>query len=292
MSEIIYGNIKKVISEINTDITNNIGKHNDFVVITNSEERFPNKVDPVILRYDQNIGEWVLVADKTVIDFGYLKELIEIKDNDVFLHKSPLDRVIWDVFILDENKHIIKIIDPKDFFLNNNYLLGLNPYKGQTLSLMYAYGEREENGEIIRVDNPTVGTYYNQELDILTYDGPYDMNDILVDIVYPDGNSYFDSVILKRIKELDAAVELLNSRKLYTTNKLLIKNNSIKLPYKPIGSVVHDIALIYFSNDSNDIIMEVTCSVVGNYLIFDELDGLNDHYAVVTYLAELLSPVV
>lgn len=293
MSEITYGTISKVISEITTDISNSIGKHNNFVVVTNSEGQYPNKVDPVILRFDQNVNEWILVADKTVVDFGYLKELIEIKDNDVFLHKEPLDRVIWDVFILDENKSIIKTVDPKEFFLSSNYLVGLNPYKGQTLSLMYAYGEKEESGEIIRVDNPIDGTYYNQTVDVLTYDGPYDMNDILVDITYPGGNSYFDSIMLKRIKELDSAVELLNSRKLYTTTKILIENNSIKLPYKPIGSIVHDMALLYFTNDvnDNDIIMEVTCNVVGNNVMFDESDELNGHYAVVTYLAELLTIV-
>ena len=294
MNSITYGNISKVLSEITTDISNNIGKHNTFVVITNSENHYPEREDPVILRFDQNIGEWILVADKTVLEFGYLKETIDIYDDDAFLEKQPLDNIVWDVYILNTNGDIIKTLNSKELLVTGNLLTGLKEYIGNTLSLMYAFGNVNETTNSTKVDRPIETTYYNQTIDVMTYDGPYDMNDILTDIDYPEGNSYFDKIILDRIRELDRAVELMNSRKLYTIEKTLIENNKIKLPYKAIGSVVHDMALIYLTNDIDDktIIVEVTCSVLNNEIIFDESDVLDGYYAVVSYLAELGTPIL
>lgn len=291
MNSITYGSISNVVSEITTDISNDSGKHNTFLVVTNSENHYPNKQDPVILRYDQYALEWIFVADRTINDFGYLKETIDISDNEVFLTKIPLDGVIWDVFILDSKGDVIKFLNPKDLFLEANLLLGLDKYFGYTVSLMYAFGTIESDGTIIKVDLPKDTTYLNQEVYTIVYDDPYDMNDILTGFIPPETNSYFDTVILERIKEMQTAIELLNTRKLYTIERTLIENNMIKLPYNAIGTIVHDSALIYLNNDINDriIMLEVTCTVNNNNnnVIFDIEDDLNGYYAVVTYLAEL-----
>lgn len=294
MNSITYGNISKVLSEITTDISNNIGKHNTFVVVTNSENHYPDREDPVILRYDQNVSEWILVADKTVLEFGYAKETIDITDNDLFLEKTPLDGIIWDIFIINTNGDIIKTLTSKELLVTGNLLTGLKEYIGNTLSLMYAFGNINETTSIIKIDNTINNEYYNQTIDTMSYDGPYDMNDILTDVTFPSANSYFDTVILDRIQEMDRAIELMNSRKLYTIEKTLIENNKIRLLYKAIGSVVHDMSLIYLTNDVDDktIIMEVTCSVMNNEIIFDEIDDVNGYYAVVSYLAELGSPII
>lgn len=294
MNSITYGNISKVLSEITTDISNNIGKHNTFVVITNSENHYPEREDPVILRFDQNVGEWILVADKTVLEFGYAKETIAILDNDIFLEKTPLDGIVWDIFLLDENGMIIDSLTNKEILVNDNLVSGLRKHIGKTLSIMYAFGNVNVTHNSIKKDKPIRYTYYNQTIDDMIYDGPYDMNDILTDIDYPNSNSYFDKIILDRIKELDNAVELINTRKLYTTSRILIENNKFKLPYKAIGSVIYDMALLYLTNEIEDknIIMEVTCSVNNNEIIFDELDELNGYYGTVTYLAEIGTPIV
>ena len=294
MNSIVYGNISKVLSEITTDISNNIGKHNTFVVVTNSEGHYPERVDPVILRFDQNQNEWLLVADKTILDFGYVKETIDIIDNDVFLSHIPLDEIIWDVYIIDENNNIVKTIIPKEVLVSGNLISGLKEYIGKTLSLMYSFGKVNGTNTIIKHDNPNSGGYYNQVVDTMIYDGPYDMNDILTDIVFPDTNSYFDKVILKRIEEMSDAIELINSRKLYVTDRILIANNKIRLPYKPIGSIVHNMANIYMTNNNDDktIVFEVTCIVIDNDVTFDELDEINGYYAEVTYLAEIGSPTI
>lgn len=294
MNSVTYGAINKLLTEITTDITNNTGRHNNFVAVTNSENHYPSKTDPVILRYDGNLNEWILVADKTIANFGYLKETIDLIDSDVFLTKEPLDGVMWDIFIIDENGVILKTLSPKELFLDKNLLYGLNRYKGQTLSLMYAFGDKLNSGEIVKVNLPTTNTYLHETIDNMQYDGPYDMNDILVTISYPDANTFFDKIILQRIKELDKAVELMNTRMLYTTERILIVDNKIKLPYKPIGTVVHDMAMLYLNDDITDnmVMMEVTCRVEGNYVIFDVEDNVNEHYAVVSYLAELGTPVL
>lgn len=291
---VVYGAINKVLSEITIDISNNNGKHNNFVVITDSEKHYIGKTDPVILRYDKNIGEWVFVADKTIVNFGYLTEVINVTDNDVLLHKEPLDKVIWDVYILDEDKNIIKTVNSKELFVEGNFLSGLEPYIGQTLSLMYAFGDKEDDGEIVRVDLPVETGYQNQVVDDMLYDGPYDMNDILSGVVYPPAKSSFDRVILERIKELDSIVSRYNSRRLYTTEKILIEDNKINLPYLNIGTVVHDMAIIYMSSSIDDklIMMEVTCNTDNKGVVyFDSTDELNGYYAVVTYLAELDTPL-
>ncbi len=294
MNSITYGNISKVLSEITTDISNNNGMHNAFVVITNSENHYPEREDPVILRYDRNLNEWVLVADKKIQDFGFLTETIDIIDNDVFLNKIPLDGIIWDIYILDENGIIIKSLLPKDLLLTNNLLTGLREYIGKTLSLMYSFGNNNEPLEIIKNDNPFDQKYYNQTVDIMKYDGPYDMNDILTDALYPNSNSYFDAVILARVREMEKAIRTINSRRLMTTDRILIVDNKITLPYKPIGTIVHDMAMLYLNDDIGDklVAMEVTCMVDGNNVIFDELDDVNGYYAVVTYLAELGTPIL
>lgn len=294
MNSIMYGNISKVLSEITTDISNNIGKHNTFVVVTNSENHYPEREDPVILRFDQNENEWVLVADKTIIDFGYVKETIDILDNDVFLNHIPLDEIVWDVYIIDENNNIVKTILPREVLVSGNLISGLKEYIGKTLSLMYSFGKVNGTNVILKHDNPNSGGYYNQTVDTLNYDGPYDMNDILTDIAFPDTNSYFDKVILKRIKEMSDAIELINSRKLYVTDRILIIDNKIKLPYKPIGTIVHNMANIYMTNNNDDktIVFEVTCIVIDNDVTFDELDEINGYYAEVTYLAEIGSPTI
>ncbi len=57
---------------------------------------------------------------------------------------------------------------------------------------------------------------------------------------------------------------------------------------------LHDMALLYLTNEIEDknIIMEVTCTVNNNEIIFDELDELNGYYGTVTYLAEIGTPII
>lgn len=283
-----YGSINRVIPDITQDIFNNVGKHNDFVLLLNSDNHYPGKVDPVILRFDSNIKEWIYVVDKTIDNFGYATEDLLIESNTVTLNKIPLDNVIWDIFLLDENKNIIRTVERDEIYLNNGSISGLNKYIGNSICLMYCFGDRVVEEEIEVVNNDEDETYLNEEIDILEYDGPYDMNDILKGMVYPRPRSSFDSTILERIKEYDLIINRLGRRKLITTKRLLIIDNQAVLPYEVIGDIVHNMALVYDSEDLNDrVITEYTCSVDKHFLKFDEEDELDGKYCVVSYLAEL-----
>lgn len=284
-----YGTISKVTSEITDDISNHNGKHNSFVVVTDSENHYPSKVDPVILRFDEFKGEWIFVADKTIINFGYLTEIFNVIDNDILLHKEPLDRVVWDIYVLDDHGNKTEKINNNTLLVTNNMLSGLLPYKGRTLSLMYAFGDKEDDEVVVPVDVKKNTGYKNQEVDEIKYDGPYDMNDILKGLKYPPPFSSFDRQILERVKLLEDMLISFEARKLYTTTKILIEDNEIKLPYMNIGGVVHDMALIYLTEDVEDRIieLEVTCTAIDGVVKFDEEDELNGKYAKVTYLADM-----
>lgn len=80
-----------------------------------------------------------------------------------------------------------------------------------------------------------------------------------------------------------------NSVELYTTERLLIQNNKIVLPYSAMGGVVWDIGLIFDTLMSN-VFFEATCVVNVNNkqeVLFDSLDLLNEKYCVVSYIKEV-----
>lgn len=291
MSTVTFGSISKTLSSITTDIANNIGKHNNFVMITNSNDIYIDKKDPIFLRYDGNMNEWVFVADSTIIDFGYLTENLIVNDESVELYGAPLNQIIWDVHIVDQNNNIVNIVDPKSLFVDKNVLSGLTNYIGQNLSLMYCIGDTKDIDLIPSETNPTNGHYLNEEIDILTYDGPYDMNDIpgTTNTVVP--STEFDKYVYDKIQELETLISKYYSRMLYNTNKILIENDSIKLPFLNIGDIIEGKASIYIDKDDTVIYLEVTCSVSNGIVTFDSDDKLNGMYAKVSYLAEKASPI-
>lgn len=73
---------------------------------------------------------------------------------------------------------------------------------------------------------------------------------------------------------------------LVTTERLLISNNSISLPFKADGDIVNGYALI-FDNLTAMEVCEFTCanSADGLSVKFDPNDNLNGKYAVVSYMA-------
>lgn len=71
---------------------------------------------------------------------------------------------------------------------------------------------------------------------------------------------------------------------LITTDRLLIQDNKAMLPSQALGNILFNIAHIFESYDSNVLVMEVTVTTDGTYLIFDSLDNLNEQYCVVSYI--------
>lgn len=71
---------------------------------------------------------------------------------------------------------------------------------------------------------------------------------------------------------------------LVTTERLLISNNAISLPFKADGDIVNDYALIFNDLTGMDV-SEFTCHISddGWSVQFDPSDNLNGKYAVVSY---------
>src|SRR5574344_518752 len=84
----------------------------------------------------------------------------------------------------------------------------------------------------------------------------------------------------------NAIVSSINNSKskIKSTDKILIKNNKITLPYKASGDIINNKALVY--EDSSEVYTEYSClcSEDGMNVIFDSSDNLNGKYAKVTYL--------
>jgi len=72
---------------------------------------------------------------------------------------------------------------------------------------------------------------------------------------------------------------------LVTIDPTLIVNSRIKLPYPPVGDVIHDMSLIYNAPTGSRIMYEVTCIAEDDYVIYDPDDNVEGKYGVVSYLA-------
>ncbi len=292
-----FGSIDKILPNITSDMFNNIGKHNNFALILSTDNRYPGKGDPIILRFDANVNKWIYVADKKIVDFGHLLETTIIENDYLALSKIPLDGVLWDIFIYKDKK-IVTILKENDLKLRNNIVTGLEEYIGMTIEVRYCFGRHTEEIAPVQVNKPVVTTY---ETDVTAYvDVPRsDMNDI-------DGPKYYDGEITKdntlpnsktnmslaRIsQEFDTYAKLLavvESRRIYTTERLLIYENRAVLPLEAIGDIVNNMAIVYDGiGKEYTTIMDVTCSTDGIYVLFDSEDNLDNKYCVVSYLASV-----
>jgi len=70
---------------------------------------------------------------------------------------------------------------------------------------------------------------------------------------------------------------------MYTSPRLLINNDYATLPRIPVGTIVNDMAMV-FDDSSTNVCEDYTCSVNGNFLVFDGADYLDGKYAKVSYL--------
>ena len=84
----------------------------------------------------------------------------------------------------------------------------------------------------------------------------------------------------------NAIVSSINNSKseIISTDKILIVNNKIPLPYKASGDIINNKALVY--EDSSEVYTEYSClcDEDGMNVIFDSSDNLNGKYATVSYL--------
>jgi len=289
-----FGSIDKIQPSITSDMFNNKGKHNSFSLVLNTDNRYPNKKDPIILRFDANLNRWVYVADKKIINFGHLIETTDIENDYLALSKIPLDGVIWDIFIY-EDKKIFKVLKESDLKVRNNIVTGLEEYIGKEISLRYCFGEYNNDVIPVKIDNK-VETSYITDVDDFVVEPRSDINDI-------DGPSLYNGEITKdynlpnpkkhynmqqmanQLNIFSDVIKALESRKVITTERLLIYENKAVLPSEAFGDIINGYAVIFEGiGKEYNTIFEATCSTNGTHVLFDSEDNLNGKYCTVSYL--------
>lgn len=97
------------------------------------------------------------------------------------------------------------------------------------------------------------------------------------------------STFVEYIGNANTPSMITNKMEIISTDKILIENNKISLPYKASGDIIHNMALVY--EESSDVYIEYSCKcdVDGISVIFDTSDNLNGKYAKVSYLVDKLA---
>lgn len=80
-----------------------------------------------------------------------------------------------------------------------------------------------------------------------------------------------------------------NKMEIISTDKILIENDKINLPYKASGDIINNMALVYEESSNVYIEYDCLCGEDGMSVIFNSSDNLNGKYAKVSYLADKLA---
>ena len=306
----IIKDVNRILPSLTRDIFSNQGKHNDFVVVVDTEGHYPGRVDPIILRYTDEKKRWIFVADKTITDFKYVNETIALTGISVALKHIPLNHIVWDAFIIDQrgNKHPV---DVSKLDIRNNILLNVPRHSERDLlDIKYAIGDGANIYNNIISDNkdfnafetrPPVGSMFRYDPLYIEIpdDCPSDINDIdarhycngeqVRNRRLPGGKkAYNKDNVADALNTISDSMINLKNKKLFTTERTKIVSGRFKLPSTAYGDVLYNMALIFNSDDIvNDLLVrEAQCRVEDDYVIFDNVDEMENLYAVVTYLTD------
>jgi hypothetical protein len=135
---------------------------------------------------------------------------------------------------------------------------------------------RLENARTITISGDATGS--------AVFDGTQDI-DIAVTIAGTTVD--IDNSSMHEVTETDVqgVFEEISRRRVITTDKILISNNKVDLPYKTL----ENIESVYVYEENNDIITEYTCtnSVDNLSVEFDPLDNLNGFMCKIKYFAAI-----
>ena len=101
-----------------------------------------------------------------------------------------------------------------------------------------------------------------------------------------EGVSAYNLIECAKIYGFDAIGINTNKLEIISTDKILIDNNKIHLPYKASGDIINNMALVYEDSSEVYTMYECLCSEDGMSAIFNSYDNLNGKYAKVSYLAD------
>ena len=107
-------------------------------------------------------------------------------------------------------------------------------------------------------------------------------NVIASQVEYDNTDGLLDSI------HVQGALSELAMRKIKTSPKLGITNNTATLPVDALGGVINDIAMV-FKDTQTGVFVEYTCTTApdGLSVIFDPEDHLNGYTCIVSYLAKV-----
>lgn len=94
------------------------------------------------------------------------------------------------------------------------------------------------------------------------------------------------STFMEYIGNANTPSMITNKMEIISTDKILIENNKIHLPYKASGDIINNMALVYEDSSEVYTMYECLCSEDGMSVIFNSYDNLNGKYAKVSYLAD------
>lgn len=134
--------------------------------------------------------------------------------------------------------------------------------------------------------SPTSGVWFvDYYAGIIHFEEGYTPLDMGYGIPKITAYAYSGNSLRDRLDNLENTSDITSNFKLKTTGRLLIQNNTITLPSKAYGDIVHNIAQVWPTQDSL-FCLEYTCQVTpdGTKVYFAEVDNLNGQYAIVSYL--------
>jgi len=301
--------IKNLVPAITRKIFNNIGFHNEFIMVLNAENHYPGKKNPVILRYEGNQKKWIYVADKTIFNFYYVREVIEYNNGKFVLKHLPLDGAIWDIILDPDTKNEVEV-DTSKLTIRNNVVTGLDEKKSGYVEVMYCVGTKTDDSRTkvnnvinninIAADTVKVGTGIGddelaklEKEEEVVYDtdiktSKYVPGEKVSNVTLPQPEKKLKAEDV--VEHLDVFKEKMNNIKetrIHTIKRTKISNGKIRLPSYPLGDAIHNMAHIFNTDDEKDLFLrEASCKIVGRYVKFDNKEEVEGLYAVVSYLTE------
>ena len=113
-------------------------------------------------RWNEQLDKWILVSKSTVDTMSFATVELTITAGKVTPPNMPINNVIWNIYVVDENDMIEAELRLEDVIVSSSLISGLGTYDGKKLRFTYAYGSITQQIE----------TYMNEKLGALTDDAP------------------------------------------------------------------------------------------------------------------------
>jgi hypothetical protein len=226
-------------------------EHNSIIEIDYSGNRYPDKDDPVLLRYDLNTHELKFLADANNSGVNIYVEEYNL-ETDTLTLTHELCGEYWDVYVDGVEQDIII----EGNVINTDISTGI-------LTITYCGGVTTEQND-------------GSSEDVINQDGEVDVDRLSTKILY-------EKILQleKEIHDVKKQNEILNSKKI-KTDQITVESNQINLEYEPIDGKL--IGIVYaFIKDTKSYFPVSGYTIDGKTMAFEPADELNDLIIMVSY---------